>query len=59
MKVNVYINEKFYKTIDLGKKKTYDPSIVLPYIDADKKNNLLGIFEIDTKGLGLRFEPVI
>jgi hypothetical protein len=57
MKINVYINDKFYRTIDLGKKKSYDPSVVIPFIEADQAQNLLGTFEIETKGLGLRLEP--
>jgi hypothetical protein len=56
MKVKVYINDKFYKTIDIGKKTTYDPSIVMPYINADRSAGLLTSFNIETQ-LAIRMEP--
>jgi len=59
MQLKVYINDKFYRTIETGNATaTYDPSIVMTYINADKKQGLLGSFEIDTKGLGIKVEPV-
>jgi len=59
MQLKVYINEKYYRTIETGTASpTYDPSIVMTYINADKKQGLLNSFEIDTKGLGIKVEPV-
>ncbi len=60
MKLKVYINDKYYRTIDDGGKnsnKTYDPAVVMKFISQDKAQGLLDSFEIETKGLSLKVEP--
>ena len=60
MKLKVYINDKYYRTIDSGDKNsdtTYDPSIVMQYINKDLAEGLLGSFDVDTKGIGIKVEP--
>lgn len=60
MKLKVYINDKYYRTIDSGGKNsdtTYDPSVVMKFINKDLSEGLLGSFDIDTKGMGVKVEP--
>lgn len=60
MQLKVYINDKYYRTIDDGGKRTattYNPAIVMKYINQDKAQGILDSFDIETKGLGIKVEP--
>ena len=56
MVINIYINDKFYKTMNIPG-DNYDPKFVLPQIKADRESGLLNDFGA-TEKLGIRIEKV-
>lgn len=56
MKINIFINEKLYKTITV-EGDSYDPMSIYPQIEADKTSGLLDMFNI-TEQLSIRVEKV-
>jgi hypothetical protein len=58
MKINVYLNEQFYKAIDFGDRNVYDPKMITDMILADKENNTLDAkFNIE-QGIKIKIEKV-
>jgi hypothetical protein len=58
MKVNIYLNEKLYKTVDLGNTEGYDPKQFTDLILADKKAGTIpASFKIN-EGISIRIEKV-
>ena len=58
MQVNIYINDKFYKTIDTGPQDGYNLANVLSIVEYDKAAGLLTDFAIDGQ-YSIRIEPII
>jgi hypothetical protein len=56
MKLNIFINDKLYKTVTV-KGDSYNPMFIWPDIQADRDCGLLASYAI-TKGINLRFEKV-
>lgn len=58
MKINVYLNEQFYKAIDLGDRAVYDPKTITDLILADKENNTLDAKFNINQGMRIKIEKV-
>jgi len=56
MQLNVFINNKLYKTVTVPG-TTYDPGFIWPEIEADKASGLLDSFGL-AQGLAIRYEKV-
>jgi hypothetical protein len=56
MQLNVFINNKLYKTVTVPG-NSYDPSFIWPEIEADRDSGLLTTFDLN-KGLAIRYEKV-
>ena len=54
MKVNVYINDQFYKAVEVAG-DSYNPNFIYPQIVADKEAGLLDAFNIQEQ-LGIKIE---
>jgi hypothetical protein len=58
MKINIYLNEQFYRAIDLGDSTVYDPKIFTDMINADIANDTLDKkFNVD-QGMKIKIEKV-
>lgn len=58
MKVNVYINETLYKTIDLGNVQGYNPKTITDMIYAERDAGLIPSHLKIDESLKLRIERV-
>jgi hypothetical protein len=58
MKINVYINEIFYKSMDLTGQERYNPKSVTDSILAEKENNTLPSKFLTQEDLSVRIEKV-
>jgi len=58
MKINVYINEQFYKAIDFGDRAVYDPKTITDMILSDKANGLIDPKYNIASGLKIKIEKV-
>ena len=54
MKLNVYINDQFYKAVEVAG-DSYNPNFIYPQIVADKEAGLLDAFGIEDH-LSIRIE---
>jgi hypothetical protein len=57
MKINIYINDQLYKTLEDEPEGTYNPKKYAEMVLEDKANNLLTDFDL-SKGLGIRIEKL-
>ena len=58
MKVNIYLNNMLYKTVDLGNTEGYNPKQFTDIILADKAANIIPAkFKIN-EGMSIRVEKV-
>lgn len=58
MKINVYINEIFYKSMDLTGQERYNPKSITDGILAEKENNTLPSKFLTEEELSVRIEKV-
>jgi hypothetical protein len=56
MQVNIFINDKLYKTVTVPG-ETYSPNEFYPQIQADKEAGLLATYNV-TERLSIRYEKV-
>jgi Fe2+ or Zn2+ uptake regulation protein len=56
MKINIFINDKLYKTINV-QGDNYNPSSIYPQIEADKQSGLLHSFNIGEQ-MSIKVEKV-
>jgi hypothetical protein len=59
MLVKIYINDKYYKTVDTGPNDTthYDPAFITSIVQQDKQLGLLNQFGINEKCI-ISIQPV-
>jgi hypothetical protein len=58
MKINVYLNEQFYKSYNLGDQEVYNPKTISDVILADKEaGKISSAFKIN-EGIAIRIEKV-
>jgi hypothetical protein len=58
MKINVYVNEQFYKAIDLSDRAVYDPKTITDIILSDKANGTIDPKYNIESGLKIKIEKV-
>jgi hypothetical protein len=58
MKVNVYINDTLYKTIDLGNVTSYNPKAITDLVFADKEAGLIPASLNLDESMSIRIERV-
>ena len=58
MKVNVYINDTLYKTIDLGNITAYNPKAITDLVFADKEAGLIPANLKVDESMSIRIERV-
>jgi hypothetical protein len=56
MKINIFINDKLYKTVTV-QDETYNPMKLWPQIEADKQSGLLDMYNTG-QGLAIKVEKV-
>jgi len=56
MKINIFINDKLYKTLNV-QGDSYNPMSIWPQIEADKESGLLSMYNISEQ-LSIRVEKV-
>jgi hypothetical protein len=58
MKANLYLNDKLYKTVDLGNQESYNPKQFTDLILADKEAGIIpASFKIN-EGMSIRVEKI-
>ena len=56
MKINIFINDKLYKTVTV-QGDSYNPMSIYPQIEEDKKSGLLNAYNVSEQ-LSIRVEKV-